>query len=99
VARVELSLTAVEGLDRMIVTHSLPADTRARVQRSLRKLERFPSIGRELDERWASLRFIVGPWRWLVIVYAYEESADRVLVVAVQDARSSSAVTNLIAPR
>jgi plasmid stabilization system protein ParE len=99
VARVELSLRAVELLDRMIVTHSLPADTRARAQRSLRKLERFPSIGRQLDERWGSQRFIVGPWRWLLIVYVHEESADRVLVVAIQDARASSAVTNLTAPR
>lgn len=98
-ARVELSLTAVEDLDRMIVTHSLPADTRARAQRSLRKLERFPSIGRQLDERWGGLRFIVGSWRWLLIIYAYEKPADRVFVVAIQDARSSSAVTNLTAPR
>jgi plasmid stabilization system protein ParE len=98
-AHVELSLRAIERLDRMIVTHSLPVDTRERVQRSLRKLERFPSIGRQLDERWGGLRFIVGPWRWLLIVYAYEKPADRVLVVSIQDARSSSAVTNLIAPR
>jgi plasmid stabilization system protein ParE len=99
VAHAQLSLTAVEDLDRMIVTHGLPADTRARIQRPLRKLERFPSIGRQLAERWGGLRFIVGPWRWLLIVYMYEESADPVLVVAIQDARSSSAVTNLIAPR
>jgi hypothetical protein len=99
VAHVELSLAAIERLDRMIVTHSLPVDARERVQRSLRKLERFPSIGRQLDERWGSLHFIVGPWRWLLIVYVYEESADQVLVVTIQDARSSSAVTNLIAPR
>jgi len=83
----------------MIVTHSLPMDTRERVQRSLRTLERFPSIGRELDERWGGLRFIVGPWRWLLIAYVYEESVDRVLVVTIQDARSSTAVTNLIGPR
>jgi plasmid stabilization system protein ParE len=98
-AHVELSRAATERLDRMIVTHSLPANTRARVQRSLRALERFPLIGRNLDERWGDLRFIVGPWRWLLIVYAYEEAGDRVLVVAIQDARSSTAVTNLIAPR
>jgi plasmid stabilization system protein ParE len=98
-AHVELSRAATERLDRMIVTHSLPANTRARVQRSLRALERLPLIGRNLDERWGDLRFIVGPWRWLLIVYAYEEAGDRVLVVAIQDARSSTAVTNLIAPR
>jgi hypothetical protein len=99
VAYVELSLAAVERLDRMIVTHSLPMDTRERVQRSLRVLERFPSIGRQLDERWGGLRIIVGPWRWLLIVYVYEQSVGRVLVVGIQDARSSSSVTNLIAPQ
>lgn len=98
-AHVELSRAAIERLDRMIMTHSLPANTRARVQRSLRALERFPLLGRHLDERWGDLRFVVGPWRWLLIVYAYEETLDRVLIVAIQDARSSTAVTNLIAPR
>jgi plasmid stabilization system protein ParE len=99
VARVELSLTAIDRLDRMIVTHSLPADTRPRVQRSLRKLERFPSIGRQLDERWGDLRFIVGPWRWLVIVYAHDEREDVVRVLTIQDARSSTSVTQLIGRR
>jgi hypothetical protein len=99
VAHVDLSLAAIERLDRMIVTHSLPIDTRERMQRSLRVLERFPSVGRHLDERWGDLRFIVGPWRWLLIVYVYEESVGRVLVVTIQDARSSTSVTNLIAPR
>jgi hypothetical protein len=99
VARVDLSLAAIERLDRLIVTHSLPIDTLERVQRSLRVLERFPSIGRHLDERWGDLRVVVGPWRWLLLVYAYEESADRVLVVTIQDARSSTSVTYLIAPQ
>jgi hypothetical protein len=99
VAHVDLSLAAIERLDRMIVTHSLPVDTRERVQRSLRVLERFASIGRQLDERWGDLRFIVGPWRWLLLVYVYEEPVGRVLVVTIQDARASTSVTNLIAPQ
>jgi hypothetical protein len=94
-----MSLVARERLERMIVTHSLPADAWVRVQRSLRKLERFPSIGRRLEGQWHELRFVVGPWRWLLIVYAYEEAIDRVLVVSIQDARSSTSVTNLITPR
>jgi hypothetical protein len=97
VAHVEISLVAREGLDRMIVTHSLPADTRARVRRSLRGLERFPLLGRQLG--WPGLRFVVGPWRWMLIVYAYEEAIDRVLVVSIHDARSSAAVTSLVHPR
>src|SRR5262249_23727333 len=77
----------------MIVTHSLPVDTRLRVQRSLRVLEQFPRIGRQLEGRWAPMRVILGPWRWMLIIYSYEESADVVLIVAFQDARSSAAAT------
>jgi plasmid stabilization system protein ParE len=99
VTRVELSLTAVEDLDRMIVTHSLPSDTRARVQSSLRILEQFPLVGRQLEGRWKPLRFILGPWRWLLLVYVHDERQDLVLVLSVQDARSSASVTNLIGPR
>jgi plasmid stabilization system protein ParE len=94
VARVRLSPIAVEDLDRLIVTHSLPLDTRARVKRSLRSLERFPRLGRELDGRWSGLRFILGPWRWLLILYAYDEPDDVVFVVSIRDARSSSAATS-----
>jgi hypothetical protein len=99
VTRVELSLTAVEDLDRMVVTHSLPLDTRARVQRSLRILERFPTVGREMEGRWGSIRFILGPWRWLLLVYVHDEQRDLAIVLTIQDARSSTAVTNLLQPR
>lgn len=93
-AQVRFSAIAVEDLDRMIVTHSLPADTKARVKRSLGVLERFPRIGRSLDGRWHPMRVILGPWRWMVIVYDYDESADLVIVLTIQDARSSTAATN-----
>ncbi len=93
-AEVRLSAIAVEDVDRMILTHSLPLDTRDRVKRSLRALERFPLIGRQLDGRWSAFRFILGPWRWLLVVYVYDEQRDLVLVATVQDARSSSAATS-----
>jgi len=93
VAKVRLSVPAVDGLDRMIVTHSLPVDTRLRVQRSLRVLEQFPRMGRQLEGRWAPMRAILGPWRWMLIIYSYEEPDDIILIVAVQDARSSAAAT------
>ena len=93
-ARVRLSAIAVEDLDRLIVTHSLPVDTRARVKRSLRSVERFPRLGRELDGRWRDLCFILGPWRWLLILYACDERDDAVLVVGVHDARSATAATS-----
>jgi hypothetical protein len=94
VTHVELSLEAVENLDRMIVTHSLPVDTRARVKRSLGILEQFPLVGRQLEGRWQPLRLLIGPWRWLLLVYLYDERDDLIVVVTIQDARSSSAATS-----
>ncbi len=92
--RIELAEAAVNDLDALVITHSLPADTRQRVRRSLQTLEQFPRLGPELGGRWAGLRFILGPWRWLLVVYSFDESADRVVVVTIQDARSSRAATN-----
>lgn len=92
-ARVELAKAAVEDLDTLIRTHSLPPDTRARVARSLRGLEQFPLMGPALTGRWEGFRFLLGPWRWLLLVYVYIESEDRVVVVTIQDARSSTAAT------
>ena len=88
-ARVELSAAAVEDLDRMIRSHSLPADTKERVKRSLRPLGRFPMLGAPLEGRWRDLRFVLGPWRWMILVYVHIESEDRVVVVTIQDGRSS----------
>jgi len=93
VARVELAFAAVEDLEGLIRTHSLPADTRARVARSLRAVERFPLIGPALSGRWEGFRFLVGPWRWLLLVYVFIEPEDRAVLVTIQDARSSTAAT------
>lgn len=90
-ARVELAAAAAEDLDRLIATHSLPGDTKQRVQRSIRPLEQFPLLGPSLAGRWSDFRFLLGPWRWMVVVYAYLEHDDRVVIVTIQDGRSSSA--------
>lgn len=92
-ARVELSAGALEDLERLIVSHSLPADTRERLGRSLRHLERFPLLGPELGGRWEGFRFLLGPWRWLIVVYLYAEEDDRVVVVTIQDGRAAVAAT------
>ena len=92
-ARVEVALAAVEDLEILIRTHSLPADTRARVARSLRPLQRYPPMGPALSGRWEGFRFLLGPWRWMLLVYVLLEDEDRVVVVTVQDGRSSAAAT------
>ena len=88
--RVELAAAAVEDLDRLIRSHSLPTDTRDRIKRSVAPLERFPLLGAELGGRWSGLRFLLGPWRWMILVYIYLEDDDRAVIVTVQDGRSSA---------
>ena len=92
-ASVELAHAARDDLETLILTHSLPSDTRARVARSLRGLERFPRMGAPLGGRWEGFRFLLGPWRWMVLVYVHLEEEDRAVVVHVQDGRSSTAAT------
>jgi hypothetical protein len=93
VPSVELAAAAVEDLATLIRTHSLPEHTRTRVARSLRALQRFPMMGPELAGRWEGFRFLLGPWRWMVLVYVFIGDEDRVVVVTIQDARSSTAAT------
>jgi hypothetical protein len=90
VVRVEVSEAAVDDLAKLIRTHSLPTNTIERVQRSLRPLERFPRMGAELAGRWSGFRFLVGPWRWMILVYVFIEDEDRAVVVTIQDGRSSA---------
>ncbi len=92
-ARVELTRVALDDLETLIRTHSLPADTRERVKRSLRPLEQFPQLGAPLGGRWEGFLFLLGPWRWLVLVYVVEPD-DRVVVVTIQDGRSARSPTS-----
>jgi hypothetical protein len=95
VPRVLIAPGAIEDLTALIRSHSLPSDTRTRFRRSVSLLERFPLLGPALGGRWDGYRYILGPWRWMIVVYQYDERADEVSIVAVQDARSSRAVTSL----
>jgi plasmid stabilization system protein ParE len=94
VAQIELTRAAVEDLDRLIAVLTLPADTRERVRSCLQPLREFPRLGAELTGRWLGLRFLIGPWRWMLLVYEYHPETDRVVILTVQDARSSSAATS-----
>jgi hypothetical protein len=94
VATVVVTPTAFENLDTLVRTLSLPGNTRVRVKSSIRPLSRFPLLGAPLEGRWVDFRFILGPWRWMLIVYVYDEATDRVAVVTIQDARSAVAATS-----
>lgn len=91
--RVELAGAAVADLERMIRTYALPSDTKRRVRRCLVPLRHFPGVGPELTGRWRTFRFLFGPWRWMLLIYIVLPDEDRVVVVTVQDARSSTSAT------
>ena len=91
--RIEWAESARSGLDLLILSHSLPSDTRERVTASLRPLERFPRLGPELKHLadGTELRFVIGPWPWLVLVYLYDDNEDRAVVVSAEDGRAATA--------
>jgi hypothetical protein len=39
------------------------------------------------------MRFVLGPWRWMILVYVFLEDEDRVVILTIQDGRSSTAPT------
>lgn len=92
-AHVVVAPTAIADLDALIHSHSLPADTRERLKRSIRPLADFPLMGAALAGRWDGYRFILGPWRWMIVMYAYDADSHRVEVVTIQDGRSARSVT------
>jgi hypothetical protein len=93
VAQVFVTPRAQRDVDEAISALSLPDDAWARIARSLRGLETFPLAGTELGGSWASVRFVLGPWPWMILLYRYEESSDRVYVVAMHDGRSATSAT------
>lgn len=61
----------------------------------LTPLAAFPGLGRELEGRWSPHRVLLGPWRWMLLIYRLDTDNDRVVVVTIQDARSSTAATTV----
>ncbi len=93
-ATVVVARSAVADLEELIATHSLSAGTRVRVRRSLEPLATFPLLGPALVGDWRGFRFLLGPWPWMLVVYAFDEAADQVSVVTFQDARSARSATS-----
>jgi hypothetical protein len=90
-----VSPAAAESLARLIVTHSLPADTKERFKRSLSQLAEFPLLGRALEGGGDDgLRFLLGPWRWMIVVYGFDSETGNVNILGIEDSRSSSAAAN-----
>lgn len=90
-ASVIVTPTAQRNLELLIESHTLPASTKERLRSTLDPLHRFPQLGAAMEGRWAGYRFILGPWRWMIVVYRYDEAADQVAIVTIADGRSARA--------
>jgi hypothetical protein len=94
VAKLVIAPAAAADLDDLIGELNLPNDTRSRVRSRLRQLADFPESGEALSGRWQGFRYVLGPWRWMLILFAYDEAADQVAVVTIQDARRAQSATS-----
>jgi plasmid stabilization system protein ParE len=93
VTQIIVTPRALRDVEEAGAALGLPADLWSRVARSLRVLETFPLAGAELRGRWSPTRFVLGPWSWMLLLYRYEESSDRIFVVAMHDGRSATSAT------
>lgn len=91
--RLLVTETAAADLEYLINTHSLPDSTRSRLNAVIRPLTSFPRMGVRLQGRLGESRFLVGPWPWMITLYRYDEASDTVLILAIEDGRTSTAST------
>jgi plasmid stabilization system protein ParE len=92
-ARVVVTARAERDISMIIRSHGLPSDARDRLKRSLRPLEAFPELGAQLGAPFAGQRFLLGPWRWMIVIYELDPGADAVVVLRVIDGRTSTSPT------
>lgn len=92
-ARVVVTQAAARDLRDLIRTRRLPDNTIERVKRSIRPLADFPELGAELGRDFSPRRFVLGPWRWMIIIYNFYPEDQLVAVLAVVDARMSTSPT------
>ncbi|MDQ3646378.1 MAG: type II toxin-antitoxin system RelE/ParE family toxin [Actinomycetota bacterium] len=92
-ARVLVTDTAARDLRDLIRTHRLPTDTNERVKRSVAPLSDFPELGAELGGGFAPRRFLLGPWRWMVVIYRFYPESNLVAILAFVDGRTSASPT------
>ena len=92
-ARVVVTDAAARDLRELIRSHQLPESTGERVKRSMRPLSDFPELGPKLGGSFVDRRFLLGPWRWMIIVYRFYPDRDLVAILVVVDGRTSTSPT------
>lgn len=81
---------AARDLRELIHSQALPESTIERVKRVLSPLAEFPELGAMLGGELAPRRFVLGPWRWMIVVYRFYPDRDLFAVLAIIDGRTST---------
>ena len=92
-ARVVVTEAAADDLRGLIRSHRLPETTIERLRRSLQPLESFPELGSPLGGSFRDRRFLLGPWRWMILIYRLYPEHDLVAIIAIVDGRTSTSPT------
>ncbi len=92
-ARVVVTNAAARDLRDLVRIHRLPENTIERVKHSIRPLADFPELGAKLGRALAPRRFVLGPWRWMIVVYRFYPERDLVAILAIVDGRTSTSPT------
>jgi len=86
---------AAADLDLLIRELNLPPNARVRVRDRLSQLADFPESGEKLTARWQGFRYILGPWRWMLIVFVFDNDTNQVNIVTIQDSRTAQSATSV----
>ena len=89
-ARVVVTARAERDIRDLIRSHDLPPNSPERFRRVLEPLAAFPELGATVGGIFANQRFVLGRWRWMIVIYEIDEAADTVLILRVVDGRTSS---------
>lgn len=87
-ARVVVADDARLDLGRLETTHNLPPSVEDRFAQGIARLAVFPESGVPLRGRYAGRRFVLGPWRWMIVVYRYYPERDLVSILRIFDGRT-----------
>lgn len=92
-AGVVVTPAAARDLRHLMRTHRLPENTIERFRRSIRPLADFPELGAELGGAFTPRQFLLGPWRWMIVIYRFYAERDLVAILAIVDGRTSTSPT------
>lgn len=90
---IRVSDAAWSSLEHLAESRSLPSGAKERALEIAEHLGQYPQMGSPLPHAHHDLRYLLGPWPRMILVYAYSTDEDVVTLIGVEDSRQADAVT------